>query len=196
MHVIPTIYKHVFTPKMKLKFRIAALIPFIALFSATAYSQNRCEDTIVKVDVSANRLDLAIAELSSQIACPISYDKKFSKRFRSGTVKGMLKPSDALIKLITGTGLEVHNENNQLVINKMDQQATILKATSLQTDLNKAVKSQKVSSKIANEMYTELGDIKTSVTEFAKSQGFVSAGEKASYQRTFEKAQQVLTRRE
>ena len=50
--------------------------------------------------------------------------------------------------------------------------------------------------KIANEMYTELGDVKTSVTEFAKSQGFVSAGEKASYQRTFEKAQQVLTRRE
>jgi len=181
---------------MKSKFRIAALIPFIALFSAAAYSQNRCEDTIVKVNVSANRLDRALAELSSQIACPINYDKKSSKSFRSGTVKGMLKPSDALVKLITGTGLEVHNENNQLVINKMDQQATILKATSLQADLNKAIKSQKVSSKIANEMYTELGDIKTSVTEFAKSQGFVSAGEKASYQRTFEKAQQVLTRRE
>jgi hypothetical protein len=164
----------------------------VAILNTITYAQIPCPQKPAKINIGVNRLDKALTELSSQISCKISYDTKLVHSFQSHTLNGNLTPWDALIQLVKGTGLEVHAERNSLIISQADQKAIGIRATTLQASLGQAVKSKKIAQKVANQMYVELGKIRTSVVELAKKQGFISAAEKASYQRTFSKAEQLL----
>ena len=64
----------------------------------------------------------------------------------------------------------------------------------LQARLGQAVKAKTIAQSTANALYGDLGEVRTSVTSLAKQQGFVSAAEKASYQRTFAKAEQLVAK--
>jgi hypothetical protein len=165
----------------------------VAILNTTSYAQMPCTQKPAKINIRANRLDKALKELSGQISCKIYYDTKLVHSFQSRTLNGDLTPSDALIQLVKGTGLEVHAEQNSLTINQADQKAIGIKAATLQASLGQAVKSKKMTQKVANQMYAELAELRTSVVELAKKQGFISAAEKASYQRTFGKAEQLLS---
>ncbi len=107
-------------------------------------------------------------------------------------MQGKLTAADALVRLVQGTGLEAHSDAKGLRIDQADQEKIGLRAATLQAQLGQAVKSQTLARPIATAMYAELGEVRTSVTELAKKQGFVSAAEKASYQRKFTKAEHLL----
>jgi len=166
---------------------------FTVIISSAAFSQTACSTKPVKIQVSAGQLDAAISQLSSQINCEIVYDKDLAQRFKSNAVSGNLAPWEALIMLVKGTGLEVHADKNKLDINQTDQQDIKIKASKLQEDVNEAVRSKKITQKVANHIYAELGEVKISAGELAKNQGFVSAGEKASYERTFKETRKLLS---
>jgi hypothetical protein len=101
-------------------------------------------------------------------------------------------PTEALIRMVRGTGLEVHADSMGLHISQADQEAIGLKAATLQASVGQAIKSQKIGQHTANGLFAKLGDVRTSVVDLARSQGFVSAAEKASYQRTFTEVERVL----
>jgi len=70
-----------------------------------------------------------------------------------------------------------------------DQQQIEQRATALQAAVQQAAKAQKLKQPAADALYKELAGVKASVQELAPKQGFVSAAEKASYQRVFAKAE-------
>jgi hypothetical protein len=175
----------------KLKSLIAATT-LIAALNSQVHSQKLCYQTPIKINVTADRLDKAILALSSQTECNIAFDKKVVQNYRSKALKGELTPSDALIALVKGTGLEVHAGQNNLKVNQEDQLTICIKATTLQETLNQAIKKQKVSKTIANQKINELSEVKVSVVDLAKKQGFISAAEKASYSRTFKEVQELV----
>lgn len=172
--------------------RAITLAVGLLILSTVGYAQNLCFTTSAVINVSASPLAKALVSLSSQTGCPIGYEAKLVRPFRSSTVKGRLTPTEALIRMVRGTGLEVHADSMGLHISQADQEAIGLKAATLQASLGQAVKSQKVGQHTANGLFAKLGDVRTSVVDLARSQGFVSAAEKASYQRTFTEVERVL----
>lgn len=166
----------------------------LALFNATAFAQGPCNTTPQNIRIAAGTLDQALTALSTQLGCPVQYDKKLVQSFRVPAVQGKLTAADALVRLVKGTGLEAHTDTNGLSVSQTDQEKIGLRAATLQAQLGQASKSQQIAQGTANAMYEELGEVRTSVTTLAKQQGFVSAAEKASYQRTFAKAEQVVAK--
>ncbi|MBC6611551.1 hypothetical protein H8B15_11485 [Hymenobacter sp. BT507] len=160
--------------------------------SISTSAQNSCKTTPAAVRITAGSLDKALTDLAKQLGCPVHYDKKIAQQFRSPAVQGTFTPTDALIRIVQGTGLEAHVDRNGLEVSRVDQAAIGLRVATLQAQLGQAVKSQQLTQNTANTLYSELGEVRTSVVELAKKQGFVSAAEKASYQRTFAKAEQAL----
>ena len=166
----------------------------LAFFNATAFAQAPCKTTPTTLHIAAGTLDNALTALSTQVGCPVQYDKQLAQQFRVPAVQGKFTAADALVRLVKGTGLEAHTNAKGLSVSQADQNQIGLRAATLQAKLGQAVKSQKLMQPTANALYEELGTVRNSVTTLAKQQGFVSAAEKASYQRTFAKAEQVLAR--
>jgi hypothetical protein len=73
-----------------------------------------------------------------------------------------------------------------------DQQQVEQQATGLQAAVQQAAKAHKLKQPAADALYKELAGVKASVKELAPKQGFVSAAEKASYQRVFAKAERAI----
>jgi type III secretion system FlhB-like substrate exporter len=175
--------------------RAALALGALALFNATAFAQAPCQTTPTTIHTAAGTLDKALTVLSSQAGCPVRYDKKLVQQFRAPAVQGKLTAADALARLVKGTGLEAHSDTQGLSVSQTDQEKIGLQAAALQAQLGQAVTAQTITQNIANAMYEELAEVRTSVTALAKQQGFVSAGEKASYQRTFAKAEHLVAKR-
>lgn len=174
--------------------KAALALGAFALFHATAFAQGPCSTTPQTIHLAAGTLDHALTSLATQLGCPVQYDKKLAQQFRVSAVQGKLTAADALVRLVQGTGLEAHTDAKGLSVSQADQEKIGLRAATLQAQLGQAIKSQTLAPNTANTLYAELGEVRTSVTTLAKQQGFVSAAEKASYQRTFAKAEQVLAK--
>lgn len=168
-----------------------AAIAVLTVVTTISQAQTACAQLPATINIAPNRLDKALSQLAGQISCSIKYDPRAAQAFHNSAVKGKLTPCEALIQLVKGTGLEVHLDK-QLVVNQADQEAIGLKAATLQASLGQAIKAHTLTQQTANQMYSQLGNVRTSVVEVVKKQGFVSAAEKASYQRTFKQVQQLL----
>lgn len=166
----------------------------LAFLHATAFAQAPCKTTPTTLHLAASTLDNALTALSAQAGCPVHYDKQLAQQFRVPAVQGKFTAADALVRLVKGTGLEAHTDATGLSVSQADQNKIGLRAAALQAQLGQATKAQKLTQPTTNALYAELGAVRTSVTTLAKQQGFVSAAEKASYQRTFAKAEQVLAK--
>ncbi|QNE42353.1 hypothetical protein F1C16_22290 (plasmid) [Hymenobacter sp. NBH84] len=134
----------------------------------------------------------ALTDLSRQTGCLVQYDPQLVQSYRGRAVEGRLTTADALVQLVKGTGLEVHTDKDKFSVNQADQHAIGDKAATLQAQLGQAMQTKKLPQNKTTALHIELGAVRTSVVEFAKKQGFVSAAEKASYQRTFTKVEQLL----
>lgn len=166
----------------------------LALLNATAFAQAPCTTKTTTFHLTAGTLDNALTALATQAGCPVQYDKKLVQQFRVPAVQGKFSAADALVRLVKGTGLEAHSDAKGLSVSQADQDKIGLRAATLQAQLGQAVKLQTLAQPTANALYGELGEVRSSVTRLAKQQGFVSAAEKASYQRTFAKTEQVLAK--
>lgn len=173
--------------------KAALALGAFALFSTSAFAQALCTTKPIAFHLAAGGLEPALTAFSAQAGCPVQYDKKLARQFRASAVQGKLTAAEALVRLVKGTGLEAHSDAKGLSVNQADQNTIGLRAATLQAQLGQAVKSQKLAQPTANALFKELSEIRTSVTALAKQQGFVSAAEKASYQRTFAIAAQAVT---
>lgn len=166
----------------------------LALFSTAASAQTPCATNPITFHLAAGPLAQALTTFSAQAGCPVQYDQKLVQTLRAPAVSGKLTAADALVRLVKGTGLEAHSDAKGLSVSQADQEKIGLKAAALQAQFGQAIKSQTIAPSTANAMYKKLDVVRTSVTELAKQQGFVSAAEKASYQRTFAQAEQALSK--
>jgi hypothetical protein len=73
-----------------------------------------------------------------------------------------------------------------------EQVSITQRASALQQQLKQAAAAHHIDPTAARTVNQELAEVQKSVAELAPKQGFVSAAEKASYQRTFAKAEQLL----
>lgn len=160
--------------------------------SFSSYGQQSKSNVPIKVDVASQQMDRALTEFSKETHIAVVFQSKDVTKFKSNTVKGSKIPFDAVVQLVRGSGLEVHPSKAGFTVNREDQQNFGLKAAELQAELNQAVKSQTMKQDAANSLFKQLSDVRTSVVELATKQGFVSAAEKASYQRTFNQVKRSL----
>lgn len=174
--------------------RVTLALGALTLFTATAFAQAPCQTSPTTLHITAGTLDHALTALAAQTNCPVQYDKQLVQQFRAPALQGKLTAADALTSLVKGTGLEAHCDANGLSVSQADQEKIGLQAAMLQARLGQAVKAQTIAQSTANALYGDLGEVRTSVTSLAKQQGFVSAAEKASYQRTFAKAEQLVAK--
>ena len=172
--------------------RVILALGTLALATATAFAQAPYHPTPTTFHITAGSLEQALTTLATQAGCPVQYDKKLVQSFRAPAVHGKLTAADALVRLVHGTGLEAHSEAGGLSVSQTDQTQISLRAATLQAQLGQAAKAQTLAQPLANTLYEELAEVRTSVATLAKQQGFVSAAEKASYQRTFAHAEHLL----
>lgn len=163
-----------------------------ALFGTTTFAQTTCGTAPTSLHLAAGTLNSALADLATQTGCPVQYDKQLTQAFRTHAIEGKLTPVEALTQLVQGTGLEAHTDPKGLSVSQVDQASIRHQATTLQAQLKQAAQTQKLPLGATNALAGELKTVSASVTALAKQQGFVSAAEKASYQRTFAKAEQLL----
>jgi len=170
----------------------ATLAGALALLSAMAFAQAPCHPTPTTFHLAAGPLAQSLTTLGAQAGCPVQYDKKLVQSFRAPAVQGQLPAADALVRLVQGTGLEAHSDASGLSVSQADQQAIGRRAATLQARLGQAAKAQTLAQPIATTLYGELAEVRASATTLARQQGFISAAEKASYQRTLAKAEHLL----
>lgn len=161
----------------------ATLILFV---SASSLADN-CQNGPVQVDISSQPVSQAVKLLSKQIGCPISVDANLENR-TSHSVKGTMTPPDAIAALARGTGLEGVVLRQGLGIGHYEQKAFQIKTDEVLAKVRQRISEHRLTAaqgkKIQDSMKMLMEDLKKSVRE----QGFLSAGEKASYQRTLDEA--------
>lgn len=173
---------------------LSVLVGVMALNITSVSAQTPCKSSPTVIHITSGPLQKTLADFSTQLGCPVQYNRRVVQSVRGNAVQGKLAPSEALIQLVQGTGLEAHYDNNKLSVSQADQLATKRTASALQVRLKQAASAQKVSLAASTAMQAELEQVKTSVVKLATQQGFVSAAEKASFQRTFARAEQLLAK--
>lgn len=161
------------------------------LFGSASCLAYNCQNEPVKIDIRSQPVSQALKVLTKQTDCPVSIDASL-ENITSGKVKGTMTPPDAVAALARGTGLEGVTLRQGLGIGHYEQKAfqaqtdDVLHKVRQSVNEGRLTKSQ--SKKIQDEMKSLMEGLKKNVLE----QGFLSAGEKASYQRTLEEVRAEL----
>ena len=161
------------------------------LFGSASCLAYNCQNEPLKIDISSQPVSQAIKVLTKQTDCPVSIDASL-KNITSNRVQGTMTPPDAIVALVRGTGLEGVTLKQGLGIGHYEQKAfqaqtdDVLRTVRQRVSERRLTKSQ--SKKIQDSMKSLMEGLKQNVLE----QGFLSAGEKASYQRTLEKVRAEL----
>ena len=104
---------------------------------------------------------------------------------QANALDGQYTAADALIHLVRGSGFEVHLDNGRYRVNHADAQALQRRIKTLTRDIDSVADAQALSKTREAALRKQLGAVWTSAQRLIREQGFLSAAEKASYNRTF-----------
>lgn len=161
------------------------------LFGSGSCLAYNCQNKPVMIDISSQPIGQALTLLTKQTECPISIDASLDN-ITSHDVKGTMTPPEAIVALARGTGLEGVTLRQGLGIGHYEQKEfqaqtdDVLRIVRQRASERRLTTSQ--SKKIQDSMKSLMEGIKKNVRE----QGFLSAGEKASYQRTLKEVRAEL----
>lgn len=142
-----------------------------------------CQNSKVKVNIQSQPIASALDQLSRQTRCPISKDASL-EGVVSHKVSGYMTPINALVELSKETGLEALTLRQGLGIGRYEQDKLELRAEDLKHRIKKAVDNKSMAPERAKRLNAKLDKIVGDAKVLAKKQGFVSAGEVASYERS------------
>ncbi|WP_449193011.1 TonB-dependent siderophore receptor [Thauera sp.] len=101
----------------------------IALTSASALAQSGAEHTVRQFDVPAGSLDQALSRFGQQAGVQLAVDAQLTAGLSTPGVSGQLSATDALQRLLRGTGLEaVRDSSGEITLRKRPIGPTTLQA--------------------------------------------------------------------
>ncbi|WP_447553312.1 STN domain-containing protein [Vreelandella sp. EE22] len=140
----------------------------------------------------AQRMDIALQHLAQHSGCFIDADWARLSNSQAPAVRGNYRPEEALWELLKNSGWEGYTTDNGLQVNQREQ-TWVNEHTK---DLRARIEPQEPLSGTERQAYLdELNELERSVHELAREQGFISAGERASYQRSVEALEKQLIER-
>ena len=173
---------------MSMKSMVVALLSFALGSSAFAMCQREAHP----YDNPAGRMDSSMQTLAHQTGCPIDFDLNIAPRRQVRAIRGNFTPTEALSRTLQGTGWEAHETAQGLAVNRQDQLRVLTQVFALKQQVKWAVEDGLFTRTRGLLLTHQLEQTQTSVQEVARSQGFVSAAEMASYQRTINEVKMVV----
>lgn len=163
--------------------------PVVLLAAGAADAQSStppydCQNVPMHIDIPAQPMTTALDLLTRQTRCPISREVDVSK-LRSTAVKGTMKPVDAIVATVRGSGLEAKPVKQGLMVGRFDQRQIASHADMLERRISARQATGRLSAVRASALRRSLDQVRRQTTTLARNQGFISAAEKASFQRTF-----------
>lgn len=156
-----------------------------ALAVAAGPAMSACLTQTGDYDYPKQRLDQALQQFAHTSGCFVTVKPDVLKDKRANALSGHYTPADALVRLVRGTGLEVHVDDGQYAVNTTDQARLTHRIKTLKSRIQRARADGRLSAEQARDFDQQLSAIETGSTELIRQQGFLSAAENASYQRFF-----------
>ncbi|MFC0267122.1 STN domain-containing protein [Kushneria aurantia] len=161
----------------------ATLLSIGMLFTPAAWSA--CQPQAMNYDYPAQRLDEALQQFAHTSGCFVEVDTQQLGDKQAQALSGHYTPSAALIRLVRGSGLEVHVDGEQYAVNHNDREAITQQIEALRGRIDSARQNGRIDEQKASDMSTQLDAVAQQVPQLIEQQGFLSAAENASYQRLF-----------
>lgn len=170
----------------KLPFRTGMRLALIAtMLGCSAQASAACQIQAVRYDYPAQRLDQALQQFAHTSGCPVEVDNASLGNLQAPALSGRFTPDAALIQLVRGSGLEVHLDNDHYRINQSDRERIEDLVETFRYRIDSARDSQQLARSDAEALDAQLDAIATQSDQLITEQGFLSAAEKASYERLF-----------
>lgn len=169
--------------KSKSALRIAFLSLFMLAGAHAEQLRYDCQNVKANVVIEIQPLSTALETLRRQTKCPISVDADLGGLYTKQRINGRMTPIDALVSLSKGTGLEATQLHQGLGIGRYEQDEIRRRADRLTAAVNNASNNNAIDADTAQAAIKKLNDVVRGAVELAKKQGFISAGELASFDR-------------
>ncbi|WP_447529155.1 hypothetical protein [Vreelandella sp. TE19] len=163
----------------------ALLLSFFLASSAQA----ACQRDPVSFDFPAQRMDEALQQLAHRTGCFIHTRPAAMGDTQVPAVSGTYRPEEALWAILKGSGWEGYRTDEGLAVNRHWQTWVKRHTQTLRARLE-ALETLNAAERQA--YLDELQALENSVSALAREQGFISAGEHASYQRSIEALESTL----
>ncbi|AWN17717.1 hypothetical protein SALB1_3523 [Salinisphaera sp. LB1] len=134
-------------------------------------------------DFAAQRLDSALQQFAHTSGCPVRVDLGRYGRLKTSALKGRYTPADALVRLVRGTGLEVHVDNGKYAVNRADRHALKARIAATRSAISTARHGGIIGKARAAGFNQQLDSVWRNAQSLIRRQGFLSAAEKASFDR-------------
>ncbi|MCP1314403.1 MULTISPECIES: hypothetical protein [unclassified Halomonas] len=167
--------------------RLVTACALFALAATPAWAE--CSRELVSYNFPAQRLDEALQALTERTGCVIEADTALVGERQAPTLAGTYRPEEALWALLKASGLEGYPTDEGLEVSQREQAWVREHTEALRARL--ASRPELDEAKRDAYLY-ELDELERSVQELARQQGFISAAERASYQRSIEEVTRQL----
>ncbi|MBZ5486521.1 hypothetical protein HW452_03185 [Halomonas aquamarina] len=161
-----------------MKHRYTAAFLLSTMFTLPVYAD--CQREAIDHDISPQRLDEALHQLAQRSGCFIAIDPTLLADEQAPALNGTYRPEEALWELLKGSGWEGYPTDEGLEVSKREQ-AWVEARTQALRETVQARDSLSEDDRMA--YFQELAALEQSVSELAREQGFISAGEHASFER-------------
>lgn len=162
-----------------MKYLSFPVIVLSTLLALPAYAA--CQSDALDYDFPAQRLDEALQQLAHRSGCFINTDLTRIADEQAPPLSGTYRPEEALWELLKGSGWEGYPTDEGLEVSEREQ-AWVKARTHV---LREAVEARDTLSEDERKAYLQaLTTLEQSVSELALEQGFISAGEHASFERS------------
>ncbi|WP_372393147.1 hypothetical protein ACCQ05_05365 [Xanthomonas sp. NCPPB 3582] len=153
-----------------------------------------CQPGPFAFSLPAQRLDERLQELVHVTGCAVEVDPSLLDGKRAYALAGDLSTDQAFIASVRGSGLEAGLADDHWRVNRAQQRYFAERVETLQGAIADARKSGAIAPARAKKLTAHLAAVATEVPRLVRQQGFLSAAERASYERTLKEAEQSLGR--
>ncbi|REC94953.1 STN domain-containing protein [Kushneria indalinina] len=175
-----------FAPAFRKRHFHAAGLLFAAAAAGVSLPANAaCQLQAMTYDYPEQRLDQALQQFAHTSGCPVEMDNALVEGHRAQALSGSFTPDAALIQLVRGSGLEVHLDNGHYRVNQSDRERINDRIETLRYRVESARNDETLSPAAADALDAQLDAIAAQSDQLITEQGFLSAAEKASYERLF-----------
>ncbi|WP_456268789.1 STN domain-containing protein [Kushneria sp. AK178] len=144
-----------------------------------------CQVQAMVYDYPEQRLDEALQQFAHTSGCPVEVDDALLEGHRASALDGSFTPDAALIQLVRGSGLEVHLDKGHYRINQSDRERIDDLIETFRYRIGNARGDGTLGPHDADALMTQLDAIEAQSDQLITEQGFLSAAERAGYERLF-----------
>ncbi|WP_372361242.1 STN domain-containing protein [Xanthomonas sp. NCPPB 1325] len=172
--------------------RLSSIVIAVGAVMCAGPVMAACQPGPFTLALSAQRLDERLQDLAHQAGCAVEVDPSLLQDKRVQALSGTFTADQAFIQSVRGSGLEADYASDHWRVNRAQQLYFAERVETLQSAITDARKSNAITGRQAKTMNAQLSKMAVEVPKLVRQQGFLSAAERASYERTLKEIEKVL----